>query len=350
LQMEGVSEGVQVKTVSETFNYLADVVGEESQRGKTMQAGILLDVIDSLAGRIAIQYSHGPVVTLSFDRVDLLNSILHLDFVRLEGRLIHIGKSSMVIEVKGFRNTITTDSFKQVCLCYVTMVAVNEDGRPRSGLPLLKHESEEEKQMNEEVLRRKELSKKWSEIQENVDKMTNLKAEEVEDPLNKQKKFYIPIRDTELKVKRQFLPRHLNHHNTIFGGEILLWMDRISTYTARKFTGNPNMVTISMNRLFFKLPIKANDIVEMTSRVVYVRNFVLEVEINVGLERNGQTFHSHSGYFTILNADEMGNKQRIKIGLTLEDSDQDGLRSYLKAKERFHFWRTNEITNLTASK
>jgi acyl-CoA hydrolase len=66
------------------------------------------------------------------------------------------------------------------------------------------------------------------------------------------------------QVKRQFLPRHVNHQNTIFGGEILLWMDRVATYTARKFTGNPNMITISMNRLFFKHPIKPSDILCLT--------------------------------------------------------------------------------------
>jgi acyl-CoA hydrolase len=48
--------------------------------------------LDALAGRIAYEYGHGPVVTLCFDRVDLLNPILHLDFVRLEGRLINVGK------------------------------------------------------------------------------------------------------------------------------------------------------------------------------------------------------------------------------------------------------------------
>jgi acyl-CoA hydrolase len=44
----------------------------------------------------------------------------------------------------------------------------------------------------------------------------------------------------------------------------------------------------------------------MTSRVVYVRNYVLEVEISVDVERGeGKRVHSHSGYFTILNADEV---------------------------------------------
>jgi len=335
------------KTIAETSDFLADVIGEESQKGKFMQAGVLLDTIDSLAGRIAYKYSGGSVVTLSFDRVDLLKPVLQLDLVRLEGRLIFVGNSSMVVEIKGFRHTITSNIFQQVCLCYVTMVAVSADtGRPRTGLPLLKYTSDEEIKLKSDVLNRKERAKEWAEIQAHVDGLGPLKAAEIEDPLNLGKREYFTIKQTEVVTRRQFLPRHVNHHNTIFGGDILLWMDSVATYTARNFTRSPYMKTISMNRIFFKKPLYISDIVEMRARVVYVRTYVLEVEINVNLERaNGEKLLSHSGFFTILNADETWMKQRINNGLKLEDDDQESLKSYLKAKERFTFWRDHETSS-----
>ena len=78
----------------------------------------------------------------------------------------------------------------------------------------------------------------------------------------------------------------------------------------------------------------------MTARVVYVRTFTLEVEIEVRLLRlDGQVIPSHSGYFTVLNYDEAGLKRPITTGLTLRDDDQETLRRYRQAREGHRFWR-----------
>jgi len=46
------------------------------------------------------------VVTLSFDTVNLSTPILHNDLVRVEGRLVRVGSSSMVVQVKCFRHDV----------------------------------------------------------------------------------------------------------------------------------------------------------------------------------------------------------------------------------------------------
>ena len=66
------------KRIAESHAYLAEIVGSENFSGQRMQAGSILDLIDVVAGLAATRHAESPVVTLSFDRVDLVHPIVHL--------------------------------------------------------------------------------------------------------------------------------------------------------------------------------------------------------------------------------------------------------------------------------
>ncbi len=55
----------------------------------------------------------------------LLHPIHHGDLILLEGRVILAGKSSMVIEIQGFRQDMLSRTFIPVQSCHVIMVAIN---------------------------------------------------------------------------------------------------------------------------------------------------------------------------------------------------------------------------------
>ena len=115
-------------------------------------------------------------------------------------------------------------------------------------------------------------------------------------------------RRTELSVTRvtkAVFPPTTNHHNTLFGGTALAWMDEVSFITATRFCRLP-LVTVSTDRIDFNHAIPAGSIVELVGRVIKVGNTSLKVEVEVFVESmscDGREKAIH-GQFTFVAIDD----------------------------------------------
>ncbi|KAG2909966.1 hypothetical protein PC115_g13082 [Phytophthora cactorum] len=309
----------------DTRSVITDVIGDESQKRKLLNAGPILALMDVVAGAISYRLSMGAAATISFDCVDMIKPVFHGDHVRLEREVIGLGKSSMAVQVSVFRHDLTTDTLQNTHDAIITMVAINRFGRPRECLPAL---FDPDRAVNELPF---------------IEQSDLMPAES--------KAKNVSVSDTEVEVRNCFLPRNLNPHDTVFGGDLLAWMDKIALHCAQKFTRSEKMVTIAMNRVLFKLPILMLDMVRMRARVVHVDHFHLEVEVEVFIHSiiNGGERRSHSGYFTVLNLDDTNDKFKpIEKGLKIDETNQDEMRIHMKAQKRLKF--EGEDTNLLALK
>ncbi|GLR37653.1 acyl-CoA thioesterase [Pseudomonas plecoglossicida] len=115
-------------------------------------------------------------------------------------------------------------------------------------------------------------------------------------------------RRTELSVTRvtkAVFPNTTNHHNTLFGGTALAWMDEVSFIAATRFCRLP-LVTVSTDRIDFKHPIPAGSIVELVGTVIKVGNTSLQVQVDVFVENmylDGRERAIH-GVFSFVAIDE----------------------------------------------
>ncbi|MGM8216550.1 acyl-CoA thioesterase [Bacillaceae bacterium W0354] len=112
----------------------------------TIFGGKVLAYIDEIAALSAMKHSSSAVVTASIDSVDFLSSAKVGDALTIEGFVTYTGNSSMEVYVKvSARNmitnvtTLTTESF-------LTMVAVNEAGKPIQ-VPEVYPETDEEREL-----------------------------------------------------------------------------------------------------------------------------------------------------------------------------------------------------------
>lgn len=338
------------RTVEHSQDFLAEIVGEESRAGERIQAGPILKLMYDTAVAVAFRHCDHRPVMLGMDRVDLTRMVCHMDLVRLEGRMIEVGRSSMVIEVRCHAKNPTEREFVPSHVGFVTMVAIDEHGEPVRGLPPLSYDSPLGRETRTLAAhRRAQLAERRGAL-EWIDHKERLRLDDVFEPHPTVRYDYLYPEETMIRLKGQVISPGSYLDRRVRAGDLLVWLDRVATYTARHFTRNDNAVTISVNDVVFKKPLHATDRIELLSRVVYVRTHTLEVCIDIIVHTlEGEQRAMDSVQFFILNYHPSGNKKRITTGLRLTDEDQDSLRRYLRARTRFNFWKSNPESHLIQS-
>ncbi|QEM80397.1 acyl-CoA thioesterase [Halomonas binhaiensis] len=101
-----------------------------------VHGGAILKLLDEVAYACASRYSGHYVVTLSVDQV-LFKQPIHVgELVTFLASINHVGRSSMEVGIKVIAEDIQQKIIRHTNSCYLTMVAVDSDGRPAPVQPL----------------------------------------------------------------------------------------------------------------------------------------------------------------------------------------------------------------------
>jgi len=107
------------------------------------------------------------------------------------------------------------------------------------------------------------------------------------------------------RVTKTVFPGRTNHHNTLFGGEALAWMDEAAFIAATRFCRKP-LVTVCSDRVDFKESIPAGTILELVARVAHVGRTSIKVQVDIFVENmyDDNQHKAISGSFTFVALDE----------------------------------------------
>jgi acyl-CoA hydrolase len=101
--------------------------------------GVLLEEIDRVAYITATRHSGLNVVTASFDRVDFERPVHVGQVLDFDARLTYVGRTSMEVAIEVRAEALLGGAKYRVVRAWVTMVAVDSDGRPAPVPPLKLH-------------------------------------------------------------------------------------------------------------------------------------------------------------------------------------------------------------------
>lgn len=101
-----------------------------------MFGGIMMQWIDVCAGVAAMRHAGGAVLTASIDRLDFLSPVKVGEIVVLQAQVNYAGRTSMEVGVRVETEDMHTGLRRYVTKAYLTFVAVDGEGRPRTIPPL----------------------------------------------------------------------------------------------------------------------------------------------------------------------------------------------------------------------
>ncbi len=121
------------------------------------------------------------------------------------------------------------------------------------------------------------------------------------------------IEQSRTRITKLVFPHDTNPIGTLYGGTALHWMDEVAFLTATRYARR-QVVTVSMDRVDFKVPIPQGAIVEMVGEVTRVGRTSMTVTVQILLENTATSVQQLAieGHLVMVAVDD--DMQAVAIG------------------------------------
>ncbi len=112
------------------------------------------------------------------------------------------------------------------------------------------------------------------------------------------------VRESQLETSSLMMPADENVRGHVFGGAVLAMMDKAAAVCAMRHA-RASCVTVSVDRVDFREPIRVGDLVILKASINYVGRSSMEIGIRVEAENmlTGERRHTNSCYITYVALD-----------------------------------------------
>jgi acyl-CoA hydrolase len=119
-----------------------------------VHGGLILHLCDEVAGIAAVRHSGARVVTAAMDRMNFLHPVYVGNLVTVKATVNAAWRTSMEVGVRVEAENVRTGDVTHTSTAYLTMVALDEDGRPSAVPPVEPETADEQRRAREAQLRR----------------------------------------------------------------------------------------------------------------------------------------------------------------------------------------------------
>lgn len=129
------------------------------------------------------------------------------------------------------------------------------------------------------------------------------------------------------------LPPDTNYHGTIFGGNVMAYMDKVATIAAMRHCRRV-VVTASSDSLDFLSPIRTGEAICVEGYVTWTHNTSMEIYVKVQAENllTGEKRLTSRAYLTFVALDE--NNKPVEVPPVIPETDEERW-NFRTAQERY---------------
>jgi acyl-CoA hydrolase len=127
---------------------------EDANTAGYVHGGVIMRLCDEVAGIAAIRHCGGRVVTAGMDRMTFVHPVHVGQLVTFRATVNAAWRTSMEVGVRVDSEDVRTREAAHTSTAYLTMVALDEDGRPADVPALVADSPDEQRREKEAQLRR----------------------------------------------------------------------------------------------------------------------------------------------------------------------------------------------------
>ncbi|GGP65603.1 acyl-CoA thioesterase [Streptomyces abikoensis] len=155
-QDRGTDPEIPGKPTSASRTTLSHIMtGNDTNLLGTVHGGVIMKLVDDVAGAVAGRHSGGPAVTASMDEMAFLEPVRVGDLVHVKAQVNWTGRSSMEVGVRVLAERWNESTpAVQVGSAYLVFAAVDADGKPRQVPPVVPETERDRRRYQEAQIRR----------------------------------------------------------------------------------------------------------------------------------------------------------------------------------------------------
>ncbi len=113
---------------------------------------------------------------------------------------------------------------------------------------------------------------------------------------------------SRITLSQLMQPEHANNQGNVHGGSIMKLVDEAGALACMRHA-QQRVVTVAVDQLTFRQPIRIGDLVTLTAEVSYVGRTSLEAEVHVTAENpiTGECTHTNTAYIVFVALGDDGN-------------------------------------------
>jgi uncharacterized protein (TIGR00369 family) len=147
---------MEAKRVDESSIIMSHVMlPQDTNPAGNVHGGVVMKHIDNAAVAVAIRHTRNNAVTASIDRLDFHKPVFLGNILTLRASINLVGKTSMEVGVRAESEDPYSGKVSHTASAYLTIVTLDENGRPKEIPPLILETGDEIRRNNAARARRK---------------------------------------------------------------------------------------------------------------------------------------------------------------------------------------------------